>query len=80
MQYTTVYTEGKTNCTTHSLSYLPGQFFRQKEIVSNVLDNRALHVLHNFKYSLHIIKLSSVIKKKHTTGHSKSMVNAHDFF
>jgi hypothetical protein len=42
---------------------LPGQFLRQKKIVSNVLDNRALHVFYHFKHSLHIVKLSSVKTK-----------------
>ena len=44
----------------HGCSYIPGQFFRQKEVSFDVMYYRALHVFYNFKHSLHIVKLSSV--------------------
>jgi hypothetical protein len=44
-------------------SYLPGQFVRKKKVGLDVLDYRTLHIFYNFEHSLHIIKLSSVIKK-----------------
>lgn len=41
----------------HYFLLLPGQLLREKEVLTNVLHQGSLQFLHNFEYTLEVIKL-----------------------